>query len=64
MNYEDYDEYELDGEEVALAPSTPAGAFGQLTAKGNRFALIFGGIALSNTRMRKALRPRTADPAA
>ncbi len=46
MNYEDYDEYELDGEEVALAPSTPAGAFGQLTAKGNRFALIFGGIAL------------------
>lgn len=45
MNYQDDDEYELD-EEVVLAPSSPAGAFGQISPKGNKLAIVLGALAL------------------
>lgn len=45
MNYEDEYEYELD-EEVVLAPTTPAGAFGQITSTGNKVALVLGTLAI------------------
>lgn len=45
VNYEDEYEYELD-EEVVIAPSTPAGPFGQITATGNKLALFFGTLAI------------------
>lgn len=45
MNYQDDDEYELD-EEVVLAPSSPAGAYGQITPKGNKLAVVLGTLAI------------------
>lgn len=45
MNYQDDDEYELD-EEVVLAPSSPAGASGQISVAGNKLAIVLGALAL------------------
>ncbi|WP_313279888.1 DUF4307 domain-containing protein [Timonella senegalensis] len=42
VNYEHYDEYELDEDAPVLASSTPSGPSGSLTPRGRKFAIALG----------------------